>query len=183
MRRRCSRGRWPARRSAWCSRSSRRRWSAGTIASSADDTDDTDTGRPGCRPVAASLREAHPRPSRRDHRAVRLRRRQGAAGALARVPVRHGQTAVPRALAPRRGAGRGADQGLHRAHERLVMENHGVTTLGRTVSEAYHRLNTLTSEVHFLAPDAVEWLYRDAERVAYPWRDALRPPGAGDRRG
>ena len=31
--------RWPARRSAWCSRSSRRRWSAGTTASSADDTD------------------------------------------------------------------------------------------------------------------------------------------------
>src|SRR5919197_4282651 len=58
----------------------------------------------------------------------------------------------------------------------LIMENHGVTTLGRTVSEAYHRLNTLTSEVrrniealrlaalartevHFLAPDAVEWMY------------------------
>src|SRR5262245_36626624 len=29
----------------------------------------------------------------------------------------------------------------------VIMENHGVTTLGRTVSEAYHRLNTLTSEV------------------------------------
>ena len=64
----------------------------------------------------------------------------------------------------------------------LVMENHGVTTLGRTVSEAYHRLNTLTSEVrrniaalqlaalartevHCLAPDAVEWMYRHAESV------------------
>jgi hypothetical protein len=31
--------RWTARRSAWCSRSSRGRWSAGTTASSADDTD------------------------------------------------------------------------------------------------------------------------------------------------
>src|SRR5262249_57250028 len=29
----------------------------------------------------------------------------------------------------------------------LIMENHGVTTLGRTISEAYHRLNTLASEV------------------------------------
>src|SRR3989454_4359039 len=29
----------------------------------------------------------------------------------------------------------------------VIMENHGVTTLGRTISEAYHRLNTLASEV------------------------------------
>ena len=64
----------------------------------------------------------------------------------------------------------------------LVMENHGVTTLGRTVSEAYHRLNTLTSEVHFLAPDAVEWMYRHAESVIYPSRDAMRRPAGGDRR-
>lgn len=80
----------------------------------------------------------------------------------------------------------------------LVMENHGVTTLGRTVSEAYHRLNTLTSEVrrniealrlaalartevHFLAPDAVEWMYRHAESVIYPSRDATRRPASGDR--
>ena len=39
MRRRSSRARWPARRSGWCSRSSRTRWSAGTTASSAGDTD------------------------------------------------------------------------------------------------------------------------------------------------
>ena len=39
VRRRSSRERWPARRSAWCSRSFPRRWSAGTTASSADDTD------------------------------------------------------------------------------------------------------------------------------------------------
>ena len=81
----------------------------------------------------------------------------------------------------------------------VVMESHGVTTLGRTVSEAYHRLNTLTSEVrrnvlavqlaaaahtdvHTLAPDAVEWMYRYAESVIYPSRDATRRPEGGDRR-
>jgi L-fuculose-phosphate aldolase len=80
----------------------------------------------------------------------------------------------------------------------LIMENHGVTTLGRTVSEAYHRLNTLTSEVrrniearrlaalartevHYLTPDAVEWMYRHAESVIYPSRDATRRPEGGDR--
>jgi ribulose-5-phosphate 4-epimerase/fuculose-1-phosphate aldolase len=80
----------------------------------------------------------------------------------------------------------------------LMMENHGVTTLGRTVSEAYHRLNTLTSEVrrnilalrlaatagtevHYLAPDAVDWMYRHAESVIYPSRDATRRPAGGER--
>jgi ribulose-5-phosphate 4-epimerase/fuculose-1-phosphate aldolase len=80
----------------------------------------------------------------------------------------------------------------------LVMENHGVTTLGRSVSEAYHRLNTLTSEmrrgilaeqlaavrghdVHYLAQDAVDWMYRHAESVIYPSRDATRRPEGGDR--
>jgi ribulose-5-phosphate 4-epimerase/fuculose-1-phosphate aldolase len=80
----------------------------------------------------------------------------------------------------------------------VVMENHGVTTLGRTVSEAYHRLNTLTSEVrrnmlaiqlaatagteiHAIAPDAVEWMYRYAESVIYPSRDATRRPAGGER--
>ena len=29
----------------------------------------------------------------------------------------------------------------------VVLVGHGVTTLGRTISEAYHRLNTLTAEV------------------------------------
>ena len=81
----------------------------------------------------------------------------------------------------------------------VIMENHGVTTLGRTVSEAYHRLNTLASEVrrnvlalqlaaaagtevHFLAPDAVEWMYRYAESVIYPSRDTTRRPEGGDQR-
>jgi hypothetical protein len=66
------------------------------------------------------------------------------------------------------------------------------------VSEAYQGLNTLTSEVrrtietlrlaalactevHFLAPDAVEWMYRHAESVIYPSRDATRRPTGGDR--
>ncbi len=80
----------------------------------------------------------------------------------------------------------------------LVMENHGLTTLGRTLSEAYHRLNTLTSEirrhilaeqlaavrgtdVHFLAQESVDWMYRYAESVIYPSRDATRRPEGGDR--
>jgi ribulose-5-phosphate 4-epimerase/fuculose-1-phosphate aldolase len=81
----------------------------------------------------------------------------------------------------------------------VIMENHGVTTLGHTISEAFHRLNTLTSEVrrnvlalqlaaaagtepHYLAPDAVQWMYRYAESVIYPSRDATRRPEGGDRR-
>lgn len=67
----------------------------------------------------------------------------------------------------------------------IVMESHGVTTLGRTISEAYHRLNTLASEVrrnieaHGLAAqcggkvrlvdaEAIAWAYREADAVIYP---------------
>ena len=67
------------------------------------------------------------------------------------------------------------------------MENHGITTLGRTISEAYHRLNTLTSEIrrnilaellasakgteiHYLDQQGVDWMYQQAERVIYPSR-------------
>lgn len=81
----------------------------------------------------------------------------------------------------------------------ILMEHHGVTTLGRTISEAYHRLNTLTSEVRrniiaerlaavrgseiqVLSPEAVDWMYRYAESVIYPSRDATRRPEGGDRR-
>jgi L-fuculose-phosphate aldolase len=81
----------------------------------------------------------------------------------------------------------------------VLMENHGVTTLGRDVSEAYHRLNTLASEigriilaeqlaavsgqaVHYLERDAVDWMYRHAESVIYPSKDATRQPAGGDRR-
>jgi ribulose-5-phosphate 4-epimerase/fuculose-1-phosphate aldolase len=80
----------------------------------------------------------------------------------------------------------------------VIMENHGVTTLGRTISEAYHRLNTLTSEVrrnvlaqrlangagtevHSLAPDAVDVMYRYAESVIYPSRDETRRFSGGER--
>ena len=80
----------------------------------------------------------------------------------------------------------------------VIMENHGVTTLGRTVSEAYHRLNTLSSEVrrnvlavqlaaaagteiHAIEPDAAAWMYRHAESVIYPSRDSTRRPAGGER--
>jgi ribulose-5-phosphate 4-epimerase/fuculose-1-phosphate aldolase len=69
----------------------------------------------------------------------------------------------------------------------ILMENHGVTTLGRTVSEAYHRLNTLTAEVRrniraeqlaalkgteirFLDQEGVDWMYEHADRIIYPSR-------------
>jgi ribulose-5-phosphate 4-epimerase/fuculose-1-phosphate aldolase len=67
----------------------------------------------------------------------------------------------------------------------LVMIRHGMTTMGRNVSEAYHRLNTLTSEIRrniqietlcalkgtkpeYLSQKDVEWMYRHAEEVIYP---------------
>jgi ribulose-5-phosphate 4-epimerase/fuculose-1-phosphate aldolase len=67
----------------------------------------------------------------------------------------------------------------------IVMENHGVTTFGRTVSEAYHRLNTLAAEVRRnitalslaaatgekvagIDAEAVEWGYRHGDSVLYP---------------
>jgi ribulose-5-phosphate 4-epimerase/fuculose-1-phosphate aldolase len=81
----------------------------------------------------------------------------------------------------------------------VVMENHGVTALGRTISEAYHRLNTLASEVrrtvlaerlaagagtsvHYLAQESVDWMYRYSESVIYPSRDGTRQPEGGERR-
>lgn len=77
----------------------------------------------------------------------------------------------------------------------ILMENHGVTTVGRTVSEAYHRLNTLTAEVRrtivaeqlaarkgtevqYLDQESVDWLYRSADRVIYPSR--FQTPGHPD---
>ena len=67
----------------------------------------------------------------------------------------------------------------------IVMESHGVTTLGRTISEAYHRLNTLASEVRrnitaqelaaqcggkvrVVDAEGVAWAYREGEAVIYP---------------
>lgn len=67
----------------------------------------------------------------------------------------------------------------------FVMEHHGVTTFGRTVSEAYHRLNTLAAEVRrnitalslaaasgekvpVIDAESVEWGYRHGDSVLYP---------------
>ena len=72
----------------------------------------------------------------------------------------------------------------------VVMVGHGVTTLGRNVSEAYHRLNSLTSEVRrivtaetlaaargtkvsFLSDEEVRWMYERAEGVIYPEGSAV----------
>jgi len=69
----------------------------------------------------------------------------------------------------------------------LVLIGHGVTTLGRTISEAYHRLTSFTSEVRrniaaeelaalestrvqYRSKDDVERTYRLAEQVIYPER-------------
>ena len=69
----------------------------------------------------------------------------------------------------------------------IVLVGHGVTTLGRTISEAYHRLNTLTAEVRrcivaeqiaalkgtrpaYRSLAEIEEMYRFAERVIYPTR-------------
>ena len=70
----------------------------------------------------------------------------------------------------------------------IVLVGHGLTTLGRNISEAYHRLNTLTAEVrrcivaeqhrraqgHDGRPTArsaeIEEMYRFAERIIYPTR-------------
>jgi hypothetical protein len=37
-------------------------------------------------------------------------------------------------------------------------------------------------DVHALAQDSVDWMYRHAESVIYPSRDATRRPEGGDRR-
>jgi ribulose-5-phosphate 4-epimerase/fuculose-1-phosphate aldolase len=69
----------------------------------------------------------------------------------------------------------------------LVMIRHGITTFGRNVSEAYHRLNTLTSEVRrnvlietlaalkgtqgeYLSQKDTDWMFSEAEHVIYPTR-------------
>jgi ribulose-5-phosphate 4-epimerase/fuculose-1-phosphate aldolase len=69
----------------------------------------------------------------------------------------------------------------------VVLVGHGITTLGRTLSEAYHRLNSLTAEVrrniaaemlaarHGTVPQyrseaEVQAMYRHAEAIIYPKR-------------
>jgi len=73
---------------------------------------------------------------------------------------------------------------IHRTNA-VVMLRHGMTTLGRDVSEAYHRLNTLTSEIRrnilveqlcrlrgttpdLISAQDIEWMYGQAEKVIYP---------------
>jgi len=70
----------------------------------------------------------------------------------------------------------------------IIMENHGVTTLGATLAEAYYRLNTLAAEVRrvtqaemlaaaartevaYLTPDAVDFMYRNARDLQFAARD------------
>lgn len=69
----------------------------------------------------------------------------------------------------------------------VVLLGHGVTTLGRNVSEAYHRLNSLTAEVRrniaaellaartgskpqYRTDDEIQAMYRFAESIIYPKR-------------
>jgi ribulose-5-phosphate 4-epimerase/fuculose-1-phosphate aldolase len=69
----------------------------------------------------------------------------------------------------------------------VVLVGHGITSLGRNVSEAYHRLNTLTAEVrrniaaellalakgtapHYRSQDELINMYRFAEAIIYPRR-------------
>ena len=69
----------------------------------------------------------------------------------------------------------------------MVLLGHGVTTLGRTISEPYRRLNAFTSEVRrniiaeqlaairgtgirYRGQDEIDHMYRFAEKVIYPDR-------------
>ena len=70
----------------------------------------------------------------------------------------------------------------------IVMENHGVTTLGATPADAYYRLNSLAAEVRriaqaetlaaaagtevaYLAPDAVDFMSRNAHDLQFAAKD------------
>ncbi|HZP98866.1 MAG TPA: class II aldolase/adducin family protein [Reyranella sp.] len=69
----------------------------------------------------------------------------------------------------------------------VILVGHGLTTFGRNISEAYHRLNTLTAEVRrvlaaeqhaavtgtrpaYRSQHEIEEMYRFAERIIYPTR-------------
>lgn len=69
----------------------------------------------------------------------------------------------------------------------VVLLGHGITALGRNVSEAYHRLNSLTAEIRrnvaaellalakgtkpaYRSPAEIESMYRFAESIIYPKR-------------
>ena len=69
----------------------------------------------------------------------------------------------------------------------VVLIGHGITSLGRTLSEAYHRLNSLVSEIrrnivaeqlaalkgttpHYRSPQEIAEMHRYAEAIIYPTR-------------
>jgi len=75
----------------------------------------------------------------------------------------------------------------------ILMKRHGITTLGRSASEAYHRLNTVTAEIRrvimiesvasaterkptYLSDEEVEHMYQRARRLRpYFERGAIKP--------
>ena len=78
------------------------------------------------------------------------------------------------------------DDFIHNTNS-VVLVGHGITTLGRNISEAYHRLNTLTAEVRrtilaeqlafskgakpaFRSKEEIQSMYRFAEQIIYPDR-------------
>jgi ribulose-5-phosphate 4-epimerase/fuculose-1-phosphate aldolase len=72
----------------------------------------------------------------------------------------------------------------------IILTGHGITTLGRSLSEAYHRLNTLTSEVRrainvelIAALKGSEPHYRDSAEIeaGYRFADAVVYPGRAQR--
>jgi ribulose-5-phosphate 4-epimerase/fuculose-1-phosphate aldolase len=72
----------------------------------------------------------------------------------------------------------------------VVMLGHGITALGRTISEAYHRLNSFTAEVrrnieaeHLAALKGTTPLYRPEAEVAslYEHADAIVYPSRAER--
>ncbi len=67
----------------------------------------------------------------------------------------------------------------------LVMKRHGITVLGRTVSECYHRVNTYTAEVKrqiivellcaakgtkpdYMSEEEMKWMFAQGDKVVYP---------------
>lgn len=69
----------------------------------------------------------------------------------------------------------------------LVLLGHGITSMGRTISEAYHRLNSFTSEVrrniaaeqlaaikgttpHYRSADEIALMHQHAETIIFPQR-------------
>lgn len=79
----------------------------------------------------------------------------------------------------------------------IVMKRHGITVLGRTVSECYHRVTTYASEVkrqilvellcaakgtkpESMSEDEMRWMFEHGDDIVYPAlvrKDATRPRG------